>query len=389
MNALLSVIIPFQKRSGDRASIERLDQAIACFTDQTAIEVVVFDTGRQSARGKLASKQQGNLRYIHQFQPGVFAPGKVRNAAVAHATGQYIFLFDADLLISRTMAAQLSDFVRELASEMPQVFRMFPCLYLSQAYSSHFTAEFLNPAMHQALYQKVFTSWFRGEVCKVDGIALASSCLLINREWFLAIGGFRQEFTGHGYEDFELIHRLAMYYPVGKRPADYPEDVKSQFPADYRGFRRYFSHYAVPHLFNGEFLLHQWHPRPLTRPYHRKRKNNEARFADILKDSAVTLPEPLAGFQASAEILVVLKSGVAESNRELPDFPCWLREQQVMNGFPVEEYPGLFHFQPGVKKISGGFWRKLRKLFLHPEQFIRDMMLKRKAVHSGKQKPGS
>ncbi|WP_257281339.1 hypothetical protein [Endozoicomonas sp. ISHI1] len=84
MNTLLSVIIPFRKRSGNRASVERLDQAIACFTDQPDIELVVFDTGRQSTRLKLTNRQQNNLRYFHQYQPGVFAPGRqVRNATVA------------------------------------------------------------------------------------------------------------------------------------------------------------------------------------------------------------------------------------------------------------------------------------------------------------------
>ncbi|WP_257288765.1 hypothetical protein, partial [Endozoicomonas sp. SESOKO2] len=74
---------------------------------------------------------------------------------------------------------------------------------------AHFKAEFFKPVLQQALYQEAFESWFRGEVCKVDGIALASSCLLIHREWFLAMGAFRQAFAGHGYEDFDLIHRLA------------------------------------------------------------------------------------------------------------------------------------------------------------------------------------
>ena len=386
MSTHLSVIIPFRERSGDRASIERLNQAIACFAGQPDIEIIVFDTGRQSAWFKLANRQQENLRYFHGVQPGVFAPGQVRNAAVAHATGQYIFLFDADLLISREMVDQLSDFVRELVLEGVQAFRMFPCLYLSQQHSACFATDFINPALQSVLCREVFASYLRGEVCKVDGIALASSCLLMNREWFLAIGGFRQEFAGHGYEDFDLIHRLAGFYPLGQQPDDYPVDVKSQFPGDYQGFRRYFSYYAVPHLFNGEFLLHQWHPRPLTRKYHRKRKDNEARFVEILRESALTLPKPLPGFKAEAAILAALKASIGCSHRALPDFSNWLREQQVLNGFPVEDYPGLFHFQPGVKKISGGFWRKLRKLFLHPEQFIRDIMLKHKAVHSGKRK---
>ncbi|WP_252180304.1 hypothetical protein [Endozoicomonas sp. 4G] len=88
------------------------------------------------------------------------------------------------------------------------------------------------------------------------------------------------------------------------------------------------------------------------------------------------MPEPLPGFQADAEILAVLKNGVFDSDKVLSDFPCWLREQQTLNGFPVEEYPGLFRFQAGVRKKHGGFWRKL---FLNPVAFFRDSVFVRKS----------
>ncbi|ELT95299.1 hypothetical protein CAPTEDRAFT_191734 [Capitella teleta] len=374
VKALLSVIIPFRERPGDLDSVHRLDAAIACFAGLSNIEVVVFDTGRHSTRLKLTNSQQENLRFFHQFQPGVFAPGRVRNAAVAHATGRYIFLFDADLLISRKMAGQLSGFVRALESEGPQAFRMFPCLYLSQRYSARFAADFLKPSIQQSLYSDVLESYLRGEVSQVDGVALASSCLLIKRAWFMAIGGFRHEFAGHGYEDFDLIHRLAGFYPIGKRPADYPEDIKSQFPGDYRGFRRYFSYYAVPHLFKGRFLLHQWHPRPLTRKYHRKRKENEARFTGILQERVLTIPEPLPDFQGESDILDALYAGPVVSDIKLPDFSGLLQEQQLQCNVPVGRYPGLFCYQQGMKKKGGSPWRKLRKLILKPGAFFRDMV---------------
>ena len=375
---MLSIIIPFCKRLFDSGSVQRLDDAISCFADQPNIEVVVLDTGRHSAQLKLTHRGQENLRYSHQFQPGVFAPGLVRNTAVALATGQYIFLLDADLLISHQLVSQLVSYAQTLASEGPQAFRMFPCLYLSQACSADCAAEFREPARQPALYRKLLTSLLLGEAHQLDGIALVSSCLLINREWFLAIGGFRLEFAGHGYEDFELIHRLTMYYPVGQRPADYSEDVKSQFPGRYRGFRRYFSYYAAPHLFHHEFLLHQWHPRPLSRQYYRQRKINETLFADILRATTVTWPEHLSGFKADTELLTVLKTGVTATDIVLPDFPSWLMAQQALSGYPVNDYPGLFHFQVGVARSNRGIWKKLRKLLLNPKAFIRDSWFIRK-----------
>lgn len=104
MSILLSVIVPFRKRSGDAGSVRRLDQAVGCFAGLANVEVVVYDTGSQSARPLLENQHQDNLCYFHQSIPGVFAPGRVRNLALACATGQYVFLFDADLLISRSVA---------------------------------------------------------------------------------------------------------------------------------------------------------------------------------------------------------------------------------------------------------------------------------------------
>lgn len=272
------------------------------------------------------------------------------------------------------MVQQLPDFVRELATEGPQAFRMFPCLYLSQSCSAHFAANFLKPTLQAALYRDVLESYLLGEVSKVDGIALASSCLLINREWFMAIGGFREEFAGHGCENFDLIHRLAAFYPVGKRPDDYSVDIKCQFPADYQGFRRYFSYYAVPHLFTGAFLLHQWHPRPLTRKYHRKRKDNEVWFSGILREPVLTLPLPLVGCQANRDILELIKKESFSSSTRLPEFDQWLLEQLNQNGYPADTFHGFLHYQAGAKRPGGNVRRKIRKLILNPKAFFRDMM---------------
>lgn len=194
----------------------------------------------------------------------------------------------------------------------------------------------------------------------------------------MAIGGFREAFAGHGCEDFDLIHRLAAFYPIGQRPDDYSEDIKSQFPADYRGFRRYFSFYAVPHLFSGLFLLHQWHPRPLTRQYHRKRKGNEARFAQILREPVLTLPKPLAGCMTGGQVLHLLTSGAVCSEHKLADFGQWLREQQTQAGYPVSRYPGFSGYRVGVRKAGGTPWRKFRKLLLNPSAFFRDAISRKR-----------
>ena len=276
---------------------------------------------------------QGNLVYCHCPEPGVFAPGRVRNQAVKRARGRFIFLFDADLLISRVLVESLAMHRLAMEEEGVSAFRMFPCLYLAQSYASGFSKQFSTLSSQSHLYSEVLSSYLLGELTQVDGIALASSCLLMRRDWFMALGGFSNEFAGHGCEDFDLIHRLAAFYPVGSKPDDYSVDAKHQFPGSYQGFRRYYSYYALPHLFEGNFLLHQWHPRPLAKAYHRKRKENEALFKEVLDFPQLRLPKPLQGELCSKEVADALAKIPFDSNKALPEFQTWIRQLQVDNGF--------------------------------------------------------
>jgi len=230
-------------------------------------------------------------------------------------------------------------------------FKMYPCLYLTKEETERFDGDF----------QGCLESFLRGENHRVEGIALASSCLLMNREWFLQLGGFDERFVGHGGEDLELIDRLTRHYPIGPRPDDYALNIKAQHPGDYQGFRRYFSYYALPHLFAGRFLVHQWHPRPLTHPYHRRRAGNDAMLEQML-----ALPDdqrpPLRGPVVPNPAL----GGV------LPDFREWMIGLQEAAGYPVADYPGLLRWQEGVTRRRP-LWRKIRKLYLNPVAFFRDM----------------
>lgn len=256
---------------------------------------------------------------------------------------------DCDLLCNPRLKNEIScEYNR---NESCVAFEMYPCLYLTKEETERFDGDF----------QGCLESFLRGENHRVEGIALASSCLLMNREWFLQLGGFDEQFVGHGGEDLELIDRLTRHYPIGPRPDDYALNIKAQHPGDYQGFRRYFSYYALPHLFAGRFLVHQWHPRPLTHPYHKRRAGN-----DQLLEQMLARTEAERG---------PLKGPVVPCNDlggELPDFREWMIRLQEEAGYPVQEYPGLLRWQDGIKP-KRPLWRKLRKLYLNPRAFFRDM----------------
>ncbi|MDY7948460.1 hypothetical protein [Escherichia coli] len=42
-------------------------------------------------------------------------------------------------------------------------------------------------------------------------------------------------------------------------------------------------------------------------------------------------------------------------------------------GYPVREYPGLLRWKDGVT-VKRPLWRKMRKLYLNPKAFFKDMV---------------
>lgn len=281
----------------------------------------------------------------------IYSPGVARNSAKFESDHLYIFFSDADLVCSPRLKNHIPLANVKLCNIGLQAFEMYPCLYLTKEETERFDGDF----------QGCLESFLRGENHRVEGIALASSCLLMNREWFLQLGGFDEQFVGHGGEDLELIDRLTRHYPIGPRPDDYALNIKAQHPGDYQGFRRYFSYYALPHLFAGRFLVHQWHPRPLTHPYHKRRANNDQLLEQMLARSEAERG-PLKGPVVPCNDL----------GGELPDFREWMIRLQEEAGYPVSEYPGLLRWQEGVQR-KRPLWRKLRKLYLNPRAFFRDM----------------
>ncbi|HAV9442128.1 TPA: glycosyl transferase [Escherichia coli] len=277
----------------------------------------------------------------------VYSPGIARGEAISKTESYYIFFLDVDLIPNDFLLSSLNN-KSVLPQFHKQAFEMYPCLYLTKEETERFDGDF----------QGCLESFLRGENHRVEGIALASSCLLLNREWFLQLGGFDERFVGHGGEDLELIDRLCQHYPIGPRPADYGLNIKAQHPGDYQGFRRYFSYYALPHLFAGRFLVHQWHPRPLTHPYHKRRAGNDALLEQMLAN-----PGPLKGPVIPCNDL----------NGELPDFREWMIRLQEEAGYPVSEYPGLLRWKDGVT-VKRPLWRKMRKLYLNPKAFFKDMV---------------
>lgn len=343
----ISILVPFHfrkvGRGGFKDSLRRLKLCLNSISNSQYFDIFI-PTNRN-----LTFNDRQNINIIDDIQHVTsYAPGLARNNGIKFISSEKIFLMDADLICSLDLCKHLEIKSDKCNKLIENAFEMYPCLYLTKEETERFDGDF----------QGCLESFLRGENHRVEGIALASSCLLLNREWFLQLGGFDERFVGHGGEDLELIDRLCQHYPIGPRPADYGLNIKAQHPGDYQGFRRYFSYYALPHLFAGRFLVHQWHPRPLTHPYHKRRAGNDALLEQMLAN-----PGPLKGPVIPCNDL----------NGELPDFREWMIRLQEEAGYPVSEYPGLLRWKDGVT-VKRPLWRKMRKLYLNPKAFFKDMV---------------
>ncbi|MFM1684638.1 galactosyltransferase-related protein [Aeromonas salmonicida] len=350
MKPSLSVITPFYFQQSGRgnlsAAIKRLEACLQSLYIKPSLDVLIPTNRAPSLLGKVDAQLIDDVQSLPVYSPGI-----ARDHAIQYSYARTIFLMDADLLCSPEMVEQLSGRSQICSQYGLTAFEMYPCLYLTKKETERFDGDF----------QGCLESFLRGENHRVEGIALASSCLLLNREWFLQLGGFDEQFVGHGGEDLELIDRLTRHYPIGPRPDDYALNIKAQHPGDYQGFRRYFSYYALPHLFAGRFLVHQWHPRPLTHPYHKRRAGND-QLLELMLARTEAERGPLKGPVVPCHDL----------NGELPEFREWMIRLQEEAGYPVREYPGLLRWQDGIT-LRRPLWRKVRKLYLNPRAFFRDM----------------
>ncbi|MEH8244886.1 glycosyltransferase [Aeromonas veronii] len=354
----ISFIVPYSQRPwcADDGRLLGLLGTLACIK---GCETLLHVSGQLPANLAKPLQQFKSLRCLHRDKPAIYSAGQARNEAVAEARGDYLFFVDADLMLHPQLAQTLCERAEALALQGGQAFEMYPCIYLSQNVA---VAEYDNGA----LFTGALRGLMKGHYSTAEGIALASSCLLVDRQWFNTMGGFDARFVGHGGEDLELIDRLTRHYPIGQRPGDYALNIKVQHPGDYQGFRRYFSYYALPHLFSSRFLVHQWHSRPLTHPYHKLRAGNDQLLEQMLSRTEAERG-PLKGPVVPCNDL-----GDAQLDGEQPDFREWMIRMQEKAGYPVSEYPGLLRWQEGVQR-KRPLWRKLRKLYLNPRAFFADM----------------
>jgi predicted glycosyltransferase involved in capsule biosynthesis len=346
---ILSIILPIKVTKINVYLIERLKIILDNSHENNKIEYIVVD----SSKGKYQKKieflltQYKNSKYVYFESNNIYSAAKARNFGVIHSSSEYILFYDVDLLVCNIFIENVLTDIKEI-EKITNLFFIYPCLYLSQEYTRKISSfENIN-------FQKIKESYLKGHTSKVLFLAVNTSTILVSKEHFIKIGMYDENFKGHGYEDFELIHRLYLNYVTYKIDEDYLIDFKTNFPAKYEGFRKYFAYISLPNFFRDMYTIHLWHPRPLSQKYYKVRKENQNYFVQ--------------------KISLDLKKYKYNQNENLMSYDEFIAN--LLSGFDTNIYCGLYKYNDSVKHSKKSIKRKMRKLLLNPVQFFKDMRLK-------------
>lgn len=361
-NIVLSVIIPIKISDFNIFLYSRLERFIKYFDRSPKIEYIIVDSTKIHEYAKSIEKKIKNIDnaiYIHVDIEEPYSAAKARNRGAYVANGKYLIFYDIDLISKKNYFLEVLTDVENLSEIDSKAFTIYPCLYLTESYTSYIEENF-NIESSYELFPELSTAkkeCLSGLKAKVLYPAINTSTILVNRIHFIDIGGYDEEFSGHGYEDFFLIHVLSYYYPLSLKDTSYFIDDKTDYPGLYRGFRQYFSYYALENLFANKFTAHLYHERSRQRSYYIKRDFNSLLFQSKLKNLGIKVNN----------IEYVLYR----------DYQQFILKLIKKYGYQRKEIAGLYKplLNNSLKKRTYRLYRKARKLILNPKNFFTDIRL--------------
>lgn len=299
----LSVIIPFRYDAELPYLIDRLREQCDLFSSENSVEFIVVDSGSPD---KYKNEVENlcvsfGIKYIYHNSVGKkFSIGEARDIGVENALGKLVSFLDVDLRVEQGFWDRLLKFSKSYGVfDYKKSFFVIPCVYLSPEGADYFTD-------HQhdgSCTYNFLISYMRGEKDYVESLAPCSSVMVVNRHHYMAVGGHRPEFRGHGYEDFELYHRLMVLDGIIPRADNYYHDNKSWNSSTYNGFRSQLAILGRAALMANLFVVHLWHPRPKKSSFYSGMQANREIWLDIFKDFDANgaMPAPLVSSEAKKD----------------------------------------------------------------------------------------
>lgn len=310
MTEKIALIIPIRLTGATYDGATRLGR-ICETVPRDLFEIVISDYGTAPEhRGPLDAAEARGIRVVRHPSPHpVFSIGQARDFGVQMAVSPVVVFNDIDFFgTEATYRAIHAEVMRRRMAENLFDFFCVPVLFLTEEGTREWLAA---GAGAKPFGGSPTVEALETDRARIQSVAYGSSAMVVNRHHYLSVGGHDPRFTGHGAEDYDLLHRLATLAPKGLRPHDYFTDYKDNNVRHYWGFRPFFALYGLDLLPSGIHLVHLWHPRRVEKGYFRPGRNFRL-LKRVMKrfDRAGTQPMPLCSLAGGEGAwLVVYRNG--------------------------------------------------------------------------------
>ena len=278
-----SIVIPIRAKHPDEDGIARLERLLEIIPSEYEVLVVDDGSGRR-ARHYINKMCHLNGKAQYYYLPTrwkKFSLARSRNYGAWHAKGKVVIFHDVDFIGTADMYSRIANEIRrKKVANDPSAFFCIPVAFLTEHGSELYLRD-----MHRSEENGIwhFVDHPEEPSKYAQFIVNGSSCIVANKRYLQKIGGHDETYTGHGAEDFELLHRMSTDFPIAERPLDYAVNTGSGFIKEYRGFRAYFSLYGQNCRDKGLVLVHLWHPKRKGWGYY-QHKRNFAKLASLMKE---------------------------------------------------------------------------------------------------------
>jgi len=231
------------------------------YNDNPNVETLIVNDGSSANDSKKIEEvcKLNNFSYLElDTSEEVFNASRARNMGAVHASGKFIIHEDVDLIaypdFYEDLLRQIN--IQGLNDDNSQIITV-PVGYLSKTASKNFLD------MDIEIRKQFFiNSYLKGERENFEFFMPASSLIIINRYYYLSIGGYNERFINWGLEDLEFIYRCVK--SVNKFVM--PERDKALFTSpefskqlSYKGWRTMFRLHGDLLFNQGIIMFHMHH----------------------------------------------------------------------------------------------------------------------------------
>lgn len=285
---MLTIITPFYTRNREDYLYERVLRFIRMEPVVDGLRRLIVDFGSPAHIAEELAElcSHTDVEFLALNRHGEpFSIGACRNAGAQLARTEFISFQDVDLTAPGSVYIQLLENLRAAPPYFNHL-ECIPCLYLTEGGTEEYVE--MDPEAAKSSFHQYFVE---SDSDRIQMYAPATSAIVLRRAFYLSMGGVRQEFFGHGYEDFEMMNRLAWKAKRFIRSHDYYSHDHKYGSLEYKGYRTFFSLFGRQNMAGGVFFSHLHHPTPPVVGYAKRNAANRAlfeRFAKALdKDSEV------------------------------------------------------------------------------------------------------